>query len=247
MPTDPIQAAAECLIMAQSVCVSTGAGMSAESGVETFRGEDGLWSKVRIEDFATPEAFQRDPEKVWAWYRERRQKIAQVEPHDGHRVLAHWEERVPNFTLVTQNIDGLHHRAGSRNVVELHGRLDCAKCTYCDYNVQTLDDLGPDPACPVCQKRMRPDVVWFGEMLPQDAIATAFESAEAADTFIVIGTSGVVQPAASLVQCARGCGAHVIEVNPNPSEFTSMCDVSIRAGCREALTAIDAAWRLRDA
>jgi NAD-dependent deacetylase len=134
-----ITEAARLLLAAKSVCVSTGAGMSVESGLDTFRGDDGLWSKVNIEDMATPQAFQRDPVKVWAWYRWRRQKLATIQPHDGHRVLAEWEERVPRFTIVTQNIDGLHHRAGSKNVIELHGRLDVARCTYCDYHVQTLD------------------------------------------------------------------------------------------------------------
>jgi len=203
MSDNEITAAANLLLRARSVCVSTGAGMSKESGLDTFRGEDGLWSNVNVEDFATPGAFRRDPLKVWAWYRWRRQKLRQVEPHEGHRVLAEWEERVPDFTLVTQNIDGLHHRAGSRKVIELHGRLDTARCTYCDYTVQSLDDLGADPACPVCQKRLRPDVVWFGEPLPTGAIEAAFEAARRCEVFVVIGTSGVVQPAASLADTAK--------------------------------------------
>jgi NAD-dependent deacetylase len=243
MPDHPITAAARLLIAARSVCVSTGAGMSVESGLDTFRGDDGLWSKVRIEDMATPDAFRRDPLKVWAWYRWRRQKLATIEPHDGHRVLAEWEQRVRDFTVVTQNIDGLHHRAGSKNVIELHGRLDVARCTYCDYTIQTLDDLGEDPACPVCAKRLRPAVVWFGEALPVGAIEAAFAAAQRCDVLLVIGTSGVVQPAASLVDLAKVHGARIIEINPNPSELSHLADVCIREGCRVALTGIEHAWR----
>lgn len=243
MDTDSIEQAARLLSNARIVCVSTGAGMSVESGLDTFRGEDGLWSKVNVNEMATPAAFLRDPLKVWAWYRYRRQKLAQIEPHDGHRVLAEWETRVADFTIVTQNIDGLHHRAGSRNVIELHGRLDVARCTYCDYSVQTLDDLGEDPACPVCQKRLRPGVVWFGEPLPGGAIEEAFLAAQSCNVFLVIGTSGVVQPAASLVGAAAHYGAKIIEVNPNPSELSYLADIQVRAGCRDALTSIDKAWR----
>lgn len=239
----PIEHAARLIAAARALCVSTGAGMSVESGLDTFRGDDGLWSKVRIEEMATPEAFRRDPVKVWAWYRWRRQKLAQIEPHDGHRVLARWEARLPRVTVVTQNIDGLHHRAGSKNVFELHGRLDVARCTYCDYSVQTLDDLGEEPGCPVCMKRLRPAVVWFGEALPEDQLAGAFYAAQSCDVFLVIGTSGVVQPAASLADLARHSGARVIEINPNASELSHLADVCVRDGCRAALVAIDAEVR----
>jgi NAD-dependent deacetylase len=243
MDPSEVTQAARLLLGASSVCVSTGAGMSVESGLDTFRGEDGLWSKVRIEDMATPEAFRRDPVKVWAWYRWRRQKLAAVEPHEGHRVLAEWESRVRDFTLVTQNIDGLHHRAGSMNVLELHGRLDVARCTYCDYSIQTLDDLGEDPACPVCTKRLRPAVVWFGEALPVGQLEAAFVAAQRCAVFVVIGTSGVVQPAASLADLAKSRGARVIEINPHPSELSYLADVCIRDGCRAALTSIEEEWR----
>lgn len=243
MDTAAINHAARLLIAADSVCVSTGAGMSKESGIDTFRDEDGLWSKFNPEELATPQAFRRDPVKVWAWYRERRQKLAQIAPHDGHRVLAEWETRVKDFTLITQNIDGLHHRAGSRNVIELHGRLDVVRCTFCDYNVQTLDDLGEDPSCPLCAKRLRPGVVWFNEALPEGALEAAFLAAQRCRVFAVIGTSGVVQPAASLADAARAYGAHVIEINPNPTELSYLANVCIRDGCQRALVEIDAAWR----
>lgn len=218
--------------------------MSREAGIETFRDDEtGLWTKFNPEEYATPQAFQRDPEKVWSWYRWRRQQVSQVEPHEGHRVLAEWETRVDDFTLVTQNIDGLHHRAGSTKVVELHGRLDVARCTYCDYEVTGLEDLGPDPACPVCMKRLRPGVVWFGEPLPERGLAEAFQAAHRCDVFAVIGTSGVVQPAASLADVAKGLGATVIEINPNPTELSALADVLVRHPCRDALLQIDAAWR----
>lgn len=244
MDPKAIEQAAALLATARSVCVSTGAGMSRESGLDTFRDDrTGLWSRFNPQELATPEAFRRNPQKVWEWYRWRRRELTRVEPHAGHRTLAEWEQRVPDFVLVTQNIDGLHHRAGSRNVIELHGRLDVVRCTYCDYYVQTLDDLGPDPACPVCMKRLRPGVVWFGEALPPGALESAFEAAERCNVFLVIGTSGVVQPAASLADTAKLAGAAVVEVNPSTTELSHLADVIIRAGCRDALTAIDAAWR----
>lgn len=239
---EALTAAAQCLLTAERLCISTGAGMSVESGLDTFRGEDGLWSKVRIEEMATPEAFERDPLKVWAWYRWRRQKLATVAPHAGHRVLAAWEDRVAACTIVTQNIDGLHHRAGSRNVLELHGRLDEVRCTRCNYETRTLDDLGADPRCPECRAQLRPGVVWFGELLPQGVLEAGFEAAAACDVFVVIGTSGVVQPAASLADVAKSRCATIIEINPNPSEVSLLADVQIRAGSRAALVAIDELW-----
>lgn len=242
MPDDPIQAAARVLADARHVCVSTGAGMSKECGIDTFRGDDGTWSKFNPEELASPQGFARDPVKVWAWYRARRKQLAEIEPHEGHRVLARWEQRVPTLTLVTQNIDGLHRRAGSETVHELHGRLDSVKCTYCDYNTQTLDDLGPEPACPLCQKRMRPDVVWFGEALPMGELDAAYTAAQDCDVCVLIGTSGVVYPAAGIGEAAKACGAKVIEINPNPTELSFLADVCVRTGCRDALTAIDAAW-----
>ena len=244
MDPQAVERAATLLNHANCVCVSTGAGMSKESGLDTFRDDDtGLWTRFDPQELATPEAFHRDPVKVWAWYRWRRQMLAQVHPHDGHRSLAEWEERVPDFTVVTQNIDGLHHRAGSQNVIELHGRLDMARCSCCDYRVQHLDDLGEDPACPVCTKRLRPGVVWFGEALPPGALEAAFHAAQRCNVFVVIGTSGVVQPAASLADAAKSFGAAIIEINPNVTELSHLASVILRSGCRDALLAVDAAWR----
>ncbi len=238
-----IEQAAELLAKASYVCVSSGAGMSAESGIETFRDENGLWSKFDAEELATPEGFARDPVKVWEWYRLRRQRFAQVEPHAGHRLLAEWEPRVDKFVVVTQNIDGLHHVAGSQNVIELHGRIDMVRCVSCDYILQGLDDLGPEPRCPKCEDWLRPGVVWFREMLPPGAIEAAFAAAQECDVLILIGTSGVVQPAASLGEVAKSYGAAVIEVNPNQTALSSLANVCVRSGCRDALTAIDEVWR----
>jgi len=243
MESESAAQAARLLAAANALCVSTGAGMSVESGIEAFRSEDGLWSRVNVEEVATPQGFRRDPVKLWAWYRDRRAKLREVQPHDGHRVLAEWEQRVPDFTLVTQNIDGLHHRAGSQHVLELHGRLDVAHCTYCDYVVQTLDDLGADPACPLCTKRLRPSVVWFGESLPMEALEESFAAAQRCDVFVSIGTSGVVQPAASLASAAKAYGAHIIEINPHHTEQTHLADVCLRTGCREALAGVEREWR----
>ena len=217
--------------------------MSVESGIEAFRDENGLWSKFDAEELATPQGFARDPVKVWAWYRERRSKLREIRPHEGHCLLAEWETRAPRFVVVTQNIDGLHHVAGSKNIIELHGRLDQARCMVCDYSVQGLDDLGPDPRCPECEERLRPDVVWFGEMLPPGAIEAAFEAAQTCDVLLLIGTSGVVQPAASLAEVAKSYGARIIEVNPRATALTSLADVRVPAGCRDALVEIDKAWR----
>jgi len=238
-----IAQAVRSLSAARSICVSTGAGMSKESGIDTFRDEDGLWTKVDVNEMATPEAFARNPQKVWEWYRERRRRLRETEPHAGHRVLADWTERVPRFTIVTQNIDGLHHRAGSPTVLELHGRLDRVRCTGCSYELIGLDDLGRDPRCPDCESRLRPGVVWFGEMLPEDQFAAAVAAAQSCDVMLVIGTSGVVQPAASLVEMARGCGATVIEINPKPSDVTPLAQIWLQAGCRDALVALDQEWR----
>jgi NAD-dependent deacetylase len=243
MNEQAIEQAAKLLAKASYICVSSGAGMSAESGIETFRDKNGLWSKFNAEELATPEGFARDPVKVWAWYRLRRQRFGQVEPHAGHRLLAEWESRVDKFVVVTQNIDGLHHAAGSQNVIELHGRIDMVRCVHCDYTLQGLDDLGPEPHCPNCQKWLRPAVVWFHEMLPPGALEAAFQAAQECDVLLLIGTSGVVQPAASLGEVAKSYGAALIEVNPNQTALSSLANVCVRAGCRDALTEIDKAWR----
>jgi len=201
---------------AKRICVLTGAGISAESGIPTFRDAmTGLWSKFRPEDLATPEAFERDPKFVWEWYAGRRERVAKAEPNTGHRALVELEQRAAHFTLVTQNVDGLHARAGSRNVIELHGNIMRSKCFRED---RLLDDIsmrpGTPPVCAHCGAYARPDVVWFGEMLPACALERSFEATRACDVFLSVGTSTVVEPAASLPFLALDAGAAVIEVNP---------------------------------
>ena len=207
----------------------TGAGVSAESGIPTFRdAQTGLWSKFRAEDLATPEAFQRDPETVWTWYRHRAEQAATVEPNPGHFALAQLEQRVEHFTLITQNVDGLHRRAGSQRVLELHGDISRAICHITrrpvteKYLVETAGSPPPSPHHPagLC----RPDVVWFGEMLPDGVLDQAFEASQQCDVFLSIGTSSVVEPAASLAVAAHRAGAFLIEINPGETPLSSLAD-----------------------
>jgi NAD-dependent deacetylase len=224
----------ERLDAARSVTVLTGSGISAESGLPTFRGAGGLWRTNRVEELASPRGFARDPRLVWTWYNERRNAHMSVEPSPAHFALAAIERRVADFTLVTQNVDSLHLRAGSHNVLELHGNLREAKCTRCDArrpfdNAWDLDRLEHD-----CGGMWRPDIVWFGESLPQDVLAAAFDAARRADLMLVVGTSGIVQPAASLAT-KRVTGAYVVEVNPEETALTAEVDRSIRARASDVL------------
>jgi NAD-dependent deacetylase len=207
--------AAALLRRAKRVAVLTGAGVSAESGVPTFRGAGGLWEGQRVEDVATPHAFERDPALVWRFYNARRASLRTVRPNPGHLALAamerHWGE--DHFTLATQNVDGLHRAAGSRRVLELHGTLSRVRCTGCDLNEERADELPDLPRCARCGHLLRPDIVWFDEMLPERAWLEAARATAECQAFLVVGTSAVVYPAASLVDMARTVGAAVIEVN----------------------------------
>jgi NAD-dependent deacetylase len=224
----------EALRRAREVAVLTGSGLSAESGVPTFRdAQSGLWSRFKPEDLATPEAFQRDPKLVWEWYAWRRERIAAVQPNGGHLALAELERRAPEFTLITQNVDGLHQRAGSRNVIELHGNITRVKCFEEDIVVSEWRDTGEaPPPCPRCGGRLRPDVVWFGEMLPERAIERALAAIQSGDLFLSIGTSTLVHPAAALPFEALQRGATVVEINPQPTPLTSRAHYALggRAG-----------------
>jgi len=220
----------ETLRAARHVAVLTGSGVSAESGVPTFRdAQTGLWSKFRPEDLATPEAFQRNPRLVWDWYAWRRQLVAEAKPNPGHFALAELERRLPKFTLVTQNVDGLHQRAGSREVIELHGNINRTKCFEENLAVDTWNDTGDGPPrCPRCGGRLRPDVVWFGEMLPPDAIDRAFGASRSCDLFLSIGTSTLVHPAAALPFEALQGGATVVEINPDATPLTPRVTFALR-------------------
>jgi len=204
----------EWLKQARSVAVLTGAGVSAESGVPTFRGNNGLWRQYRPEDLATPDAFARDPKLVWEWYDWRRGLIAQAQPNAGHRALVELEKRVKSFTLITQNVDGLHELAGSRNVLEVHGSIWKVRCMSCER--ERSDRRTPLPEIPPkcdCGAWLRPGVVWFGEALPPQVWQGAEAAARAAEIFLLIGTSAVVYPAAGLAQIAKASGARVVEIN----------------------------------
>jgi len=222
--------AAEWVRRAERLCVLTGAGVSAESGVPTFRAADGLWEGHHIEDVASPEGFRRDPRLVWQFYNARRANVKTVKPNPGHLALAALEARWgDHFTLVTQNVDGLHRAAGSRNVLELHGSLYRTLCLGCDeVKDRGLEPLPDLPQCE-CGARLRPDIVWFGEMLPPDIWEAAVQAAHECDVFLVVGTSAVVHPAASLVPIAVRSRpfAKVIEINLTPTEASSLADVGL--------------------
>ena len=214
------------LAATRRVTVLTGAGVSAESGVPTFReAQTGLWADFKPEELATPRAFRRNPRRVWEWYDWRRQRVAMVQPNPAHLVLAEMEKLFPHFTLITQNVDGLHQRAGSRNVIELHGNITRTKCFDEGTVISSWPDTGDvPPKCPNCGGLLRPDVVWFEEPMPEAEMERAAEASTHCDVFLSIGTSTVVQPAASLPFEALRSGATAVEINPQPTPFTAEAD-----------------------
>jgi len=224
---------------AGSVAVLTGAGISAESGVPTFRGEEGLWKKFRAEELASVDGFMSNPELVWEWYMFRRNIINSVSPNPGHYALAEMEKLFDNFTLITQNVDGLHKLSGSENIFELHGNILKNKCFECGkpYTEEIDPESGEHPNCE-CGGKVRPDVVWFGEMLPEAAINGAFEAASRAELFFSVGTSALVQPAASMPIIAKQGGAYLVEVNLEPTPLTDVADCSFLGKSGEILPQI---------
>ncbi|MFP3854176.1 MAG: NAD-dependent deacylase [Anaerolineales bacterium] len=210
----------------EPIVALTGAGISAESGVPTFRGEGGLWEDYRAQDLATPQAFKDDPELVWRFYAWRRQLVRGCRPNKAHTTLSEIERASDDFTLITQNIDGLHQRAGSQNVIELHGSLWKLRCTRCGENWRDLavPFEEPIPGCPNCGSNARPDVVWFGESLDESILEKAFAASKRASTFLVIGTSAIVQPAASLPLVAKRQGASLIEFNLERTPISDAAD-----------------------
>jgi NAD-dependent deacetylase len=231
-----MDAVREWLRQANSVAVLTGAGVSAESGVPTFRGNNGLWKQRRTEDLATPEAFAGNPQLVWEWYEWRRSVLADANPNPGHYALAELEKRVSNFTLITQNVDGLHELAGSRNVLRLHGSIWRVRCLAC--GLERFDRRIPFPEIPPkceCGGTLRPGVVWFGEALPQDVWQAAENAARSAELFLVIGTSAVVYPAAGLAQIAKSSGARVVEINIAETQLSDQIDQFLQGPSGELL------------
>jgi len=228
------------LITARRVVALTGAGISKESGIPTFRDSDGLWKKYRPEELASPEAFRKNPQMVWEWYAWRIRLVRNARPSRGHVILAEMERHYPEFHVITQNVDGLHQRAGSRNVVELHGRIDRGRCTGCGrvYEPAPIEDI--PPVCSECNALLRPDVVWFGEPLPPDAWERAVELASQADAMLVIGTSALVYPAAHLPVLAKSQGAFLVEINPSFTPISSLADITLRTGAGEGL---DLIWK----
>lgn len=217
--------------------VLTGAGISAESGVPTFRGSGGLWEGQRAEELASPEGFRADPARVWRWYRWRRSVVSGVEPNAGHRALVALERAAPALCLATQNVDGLHGRAGSRRLLELHGNIHRSKCSERCGRSDPEPSRQEIPLCG-CGAMMRPDVVWFGESLPERAIQQAFEEASHCDACLVVGTSGVVYPAAALPEQARRAGAIVAEINPDETPMSTLCHLVLRGPAGEVLPAL---------
>jgi NAD-dependent deacetylase len=229
------------LSTAQRVVVLTGAGISQESGLRTFRdAQTGLWAQYKPHELASPEAFRRDPKLVWDWYAWRREAIKAVRPNPGHYALVEMEKHVPGFTLITQNVDGLHRMAGSQNVLELHGNIRRVRCADCYTFTETYpeswgDDSESVPRCQVCGGLLRPDVVWFGESLPRDQLEAAVTASRSCDVFFSIGTSGVVQPAASLGFAAHNRGAVVVEINAEPTPLTSKANFVLQGRSGEIL------------
>jgi NAD-dependent deacetylase len=225
---------------AKSITVLTGAGVSAESGVPTFRdAQTGLWAKYRAEDLATPSAFRRDPRLVWEWYDWRRELVANAQPNPAHHALAEMEKLFAQFHLITQNVDGLHQRAGSQNVIELHGNITRTKCFDEGTVVSTWADTGDvPPKCPNCGGLLRPDVVWFEEPMPELEIGLAMRASMTCEVFLSIGTSTVVYPAASLPFEALRSGATVVEINPQPTPFTDQAHFALAGAAGAALPAL---------
>jgi NAD-dependent deacetylase len=240
-PTDLIQL----LVKASRVSVLTGAGVSQESGLRTFRdAQAGLWAQYQPEDLASPQAFARDPKLVWDWYTWRREAIKGVRPNAGHYALVEMEKKIPEFTLITQNVDGLHRMAGSMNILELHGNILRVRCSECGTFTEAWgDDNESVPLCEKCNGMLRPDVVWFGESLPRAELEAAVHASRGCQVFFSIGTSGVVQPAAALAHSARNNGAAVVEINAESTRLTPKVDFAFHGKSGEILPElVQAVW-----
>ncbi|MEV6845927.1 NAD-dependent deacylase [Actinoplanes sp. NPDC051411] len=240
-----LREAADLIDRAERIVIFTGAGVSAESGIPTFRDAlTGLWERFDPRRLATPEAFGDDPALVWGWYEGRRAAVERVEPNAGHRALAAIEQRAPECVVVTQNIDDLHERAGSKEPIHLHGSLFAPRCSACgrpaevEGTAETDDGRVTPPPCDHCGAPIRPGVVWFGEALPADAFEAAVAAAANCDVLITVGTSGVVFPAAEIPQVTARMGGTVIQVNPDPTPLDSVARINLRGAAAEVLPAL---------
>lgn len=225
---------------AKRICVLTGAGISAESGIPTFRGSGNsvVWKGMPFEQISSARMIKEDLDAVWEWFDYRRGIYKNCQPNAGHFALADWQNRFEDFTLITQNVDGLHERAGSENVLELHGNINHAKCENCSevYKMNAEDVPHKPEICQNCETKLRPDVVLFGEMLPIEAFEKAEQKARNCELFFIIGTSALVYPAAGLAEIAQYSGAKLIEINPEETPMTDFCDFSIKGKADEILT-----------
>lgn len=236
---NPIRRAAELLSACRRLAILTGAGVSAESGVPTFRGPQGFWKGRDPLTLATPQAFADDPATVWQFYNDRRACLSRIQPNPAHQAIAELENRLPRVTLITQNVDRLHRRAGSRNILELHGNLDEIRCSRCDHTENQAGVSLPNlPKCSVCGALCRPAVVWFGENLPRDVWRKAEAAVRDADLLLVVGTSALVYPAAGLIESARSANLFVMEINLEPTPFTDAVSLSIPGKAGEILPLI---------
>lgn len=229
----------------ERVAALTGAGVSQESGLRTFRdAQTGLWAQYKPTELASPEAYERDPKLVWDWYAWRREAIKGVRPNPGHYALVDMAHHIPDFSLITQNVDGLHRMAGSPRLIELHGNIQRVKCSSCGQQAEVWTEAVSEvPRCESCDGLLRPDVVWFGESLPRVELESAVEAARASHVFFSIGTSGLVQPAASLAYAARNRGAVVVEINADPTPLTEKVDFTLHGKSGQILPAlVQAVW-----
>lgn len=256
----PPHRAAQLLGDARRIVVFTGAGISAESGVPTFRDDlTGLWARFDAQQLASAEAFHTDPDLVWGWYEWRRSRVRRAEPNLGHLAITTIQSRIPGTTVITQNVDDLHERAGTQAAIHLHGSLFTPRCvaaahpaTFPETHEETAEPSDgrriPPPRCVSCQALVRPGVVWFGEALPEAAFTTAVEAAATCDVLLTVGTSGVVYPAAEIPRIAAGSGATVIQVNPQPTPLDRIAAINLRGTAAQVLPAlVTAAWRVTEA
>ncbi|MCB1143584.1 MAG: NAD-dependent deacylase [Leptospiraceae bacterium] len=235
-----IEKAKEILKNSKNVAVLTGAGISAESGIPTFRGEGGYWRNYRSEDLATPEAFSRDPQLVWSWYEMRRGVCLNAQPNPGHKIIAEMENYYPEFLVITQNVDGLHARAGNKKLLQIHGDIFTSRCTDC-MTIEHFDEhpLSTNPPlCPSCGGLLRPHIVWFGEAYFPGMIDKCLNFLKSVDTICIIGTSGQVSVPVQLAEYAISQGAKSIEINPSTSTLTELVDIALQAPAGEILPKI---------